>query len=155
MSPPALITSHKQREESKRGAGAVEAAVDEEQRQRDEVGEDEADDAAEGDAVGPERGREGDVADRADERDHGEQGGDGDVLEDGPDAVAADEDVRPPDVRHVHQRKPATTKPARSSLRSIVRSPDGVPRGQSVVLLVDARVHANSAWRSSSAGASR
>ena len=49
--------------------GAVVLPVDEHQRERDEVGEDEADHAAEADAAVPERGRHRHVADRAHEAD--------------------------------------------------------------------------------------
>src|ERR1041385_199152 len=47
-----------QRKQLQRQAAAVVAAVDQQQRQRDQVGEDEADDAAEADAALPERGGE-------------------------------------------------------------------------------------------------
>ena len=52
---------------------AVVLAVDVEDGKDDEVGEEEGDDATEGDATVPEDGREGNVADRADEGEDGDE----------------------------------------------------------------------------------
>ena len=60
---------------------AVVLAVDGEDRQHDQVGEQERDHAGERDPAGPQHGGEGDVADRADEAEHGDERADDHVLD--------------------------------------------------------------------------
>ncbi len=126
----------KEAEESKRGPRAVETSVDEQQGQRHEVGEDETDHAAEGDAVRPERGGERDVADRTDEGDDGQYGSDRDVLQYRPDSVTTDEQMRPPAIRDVGHQEAGHDEAGEQFLTQHREIPNGEARGESVVLLI-------------------
>ena len=70
-----------QRDDPQCEAGAVVLAVDRDDRQHDQVGEDEREHAGERDPARPQHCGERDVADRAHERDDGDQRSENDVLE--------------------------------------------------------------------------
>src|SRR5207237_4013805 len=89
-------------EQSDGQGGAVVLAVDEHQRQGDEISEDERDHTAEADTTVPQGGGHRDIADRAHEADEGDEGPNDDVLQARPEPVAGKEDLVPPAHRDQH-----------------------------------------------------
>src|SRR5664280_1318730 len=99
----------------------VEPAVDQDERHRDEVGEDEGNDAAKGDPTRPERRGQGHVAYRADPADDRDEGSHQRVFSAGPEAVTV-ETTLPPSARRVIMIGPPTNsatancQPSRTSI---------------------------------------